>query len=123
MLFRSNDTLLGWWQTGATAHEREQVGAYLGSSEDGMNWAMIRAAASSVANLAIVPLQDVLGLGSDARMNVPSREEGNWRWRFGPEALRPELAKKLATLVEVCDRLPQAPPVSTRSYHDEDWIA
>jgi 4-alpha-glucanotransferase len=118
-----NDTLLGWWQTGATDHERQQVEAYLGSCEDGMNWAMIRAAASSVANLAIVPLQDVLGLGSDGRMNVPSREEGNWRWRFGPEALRPELAKKLATLVEVCDRLPQALPASTRSYHDEDWIA
>jgi 4-alpha-glucanotransferase len=118
-----NDTLLGWWQTGATDHERQQVGAYLGNCDDGLNWAMIRAAASSVANLAIVPLQDVLGLGSDARMNVPSREEGNWRWRFTPEALRPELAKKLATLSEVCDRLPQTPSSATRSYHDEGWVA
>jgi len=80
---------------------------------------MIRAASNSVANLCVVPLQDVLGLGSDARMNVPSRERGNWRWRFDAELLRPELARKLATLAEVSDRLPQPLLATAR----EEWAA
>jgi 4-alpha-glucanotransferase len=114
-----NDTLAGWWKSGATAHERQQVEAYLGRCEDGINWEMIRAASDSVASLCVVPLQDVLGLGSDARMNVPSSESGNWRWRFGAELLRPELAKKLAALAEVSDRLPQPLPAAAI----EEWAA
>jgi 4-alpha-glucanotransferase len=105
-----NDTLLGWWASSATEYEREQAGTYLGRSEDGIHWAMIRIAANSVASLCVVPLQDALGLGSDARMNVPSHPQGNWRWRFAPEWLRPELAKRLAALAEVSDRLPQPLP-------------
>ena len=114
-----NDTLLGWWASGATEHERQQVLAYLGRCEDGVNWAMIRAAVNSVASLSVVPLQDTLGLGSDARMNVPSRKEGNWRWRFAAESLRTELAAKLAALAEVSDRLPQSLPALAQ----EDWVA
>ena len=114
-----NDTLLGWWASGATDHERQQAQAYLGRCDDGVNWAMIRAAVNSVASLCVVPLQDALGLGSDARMNVPSRNEGNWRWRFAAELLRPELAAKLATLAEVSDRLPPKP----QEIENEDWIA
>jgi 4-alpha-glucanotransferase len=67
----------------------------------------------------VVPLQDVLGLGSDARMNVPSRGEGNWRWRCGADSLRQDLAQKLATLVEVSDRLPEPLPAAA----DEEWSA
>jgi 4-alpha-glucanotransferase len=59
---------------------------------------------TSVANLAVIPAQDVLGLGSDARMNVPSKTVGNWSWRFPPGALTAPLAEKLAALVEVTDR-------------------
>jgi len=114
-----NDTLLGWWESWATEHERMQAETYLGRCEDGINWAMIRAASNSVASLCVVPLQDALGLGSDARMNVPSRERGNWRWRFDADSLRPELAKKLATLAEVSDRLPDPLAAST----DEEWAA
>jgi 4-alpha-glucanotransferase len=62
-------------------------------------------------------MQDALGLGSDARMNVPSREMGNWRWRFGADSLRPELAKKLAALAEISDRLPK--PSATAA--SEEW--
>jgi 4-alpha-glucanotransferase len=113
-----NDTLGGWWATGATERERQYVQAYLGPSEDGIHWAMIRAAFRSVANLCIVPLQDVLGLGSEARMNVPSLEDGNWRWRFNADLLHPELAGKLAALAEVSDRLPQPLPST-----NEDWAA
>jgi len=80
---------------------------------------MIRAASSSVAGFCVVPLQDALGLGSEGRMNVPSLAQGNWRWRFAAELLRPELAKKLATLTEVCDRLPQPMPPSA----NEEWAA
>lgn len=113
-----NDTLCGWWASAATENERAYVEAYVGRADDGVHWAMIRAAASSVASLSIVPLQDVLGLGSDARMNVPSLEDGNWRWRFDPSLLRPELAKKLAEIAEIADRLPQ--PLTTAT---EDWSA
>jgi 4-alpha-glucanotransferase len=67
----------------------------------------------------MVPMQDALGLGSDARMNVPSHGGGNWRWRFGAESLRPELAAKLASLAEVSDRLPQPLPATA----SEDWAA
>jgi 4-alpha-glucanotransferase len=80
---------------------------------------MIRAASISVASLCVVPMQDALGLASDARMNVPSRECGNWRWRFDAESLRPELARKLATLAEVSDRLPQPLPETA----NEEWVA
>jgi 4-alpha-glucanotransferase len=114
-----NDTLFGWWASGATEYERQQVAVYLGRCDDGVNWALIRAASNSVASLCVVPMQDVLGLGSDARMNVPSRETGNWRWRFGAELLRPELAKKLAALAEVSDRLPQPLPAVAV----EEWVA
>ncbi len=118
-----NDTLLGWWKSAATEYERQQVKAYLGTCEDGVHWAMIRAASSSVASLSVVPLQDVLGLGSDARMNVPSRQEGNWRWRFAAELLRPELAVKLATLAEVSDRLPQPLSAAASVNDGEEWAA
>jgi 4-alpha-glucanotransferase len=111
-----NDTLLGWWENGATESERASVQAYVGPCEDGVHWGMIRAAESSVANLCIVPLQDVLGLGSEARMNVPSFENGNWRWRFDNALLRTELAQKLAMMVEVSDRLPQPLPVQREAW-------
>ena len=77
-----NDTVAGWWHSGAAEHERRNAEAYVGRCEDGIHWAFIRAAQCSTASLSIVPLQDVLGLGSEARMNTPSLHGGNWRWRF-----------------------------------------
>jgi 4-alpha-glucanotransferase len=116
-----NDTLFGWWASSATEHERQQVQGYLGECGDDINWAMIRAASTSVASLSVVPMQDALGLGSDARMNVPSSEQGNWRWRVDADLLRPELAKKLATLAEVSDRLPQ--PLPKAADQVDEWAA
>jgi 4-alpha-glucanotransferase len=75
---------------------------------DGIHQSMIRAAMTSPACLAVAPLQDVLGLGSEARMNTPSQPEGNWTWRLAPGALTSEVSKGMAHLVEVTDRLPQA---------------
>ena len=99
-----NDTTAGWWQNGAAEYDRRHVRAYLGEPADGIHWAFLRAAAGSPAALAVAPLQDVLGLGSEARMNVPSRVDGNWAWRVARGALTPALAEKLALLAEVTDR-------------------
>ena len=114
-----NDTTAGWFRSGASDHERRNAECYLGRSEDGIHWAFIRAALNSVADLALIPLQDVLGLGSEARMNTPSLDGGNWKWRFTLEQLTPELTAKLAQLAAITDRLPQPfliPP-------DEDFSA
>jgi 4-alpha-glucanotransferase len=100
-----NDTTLGWWAT-LGEKERRAVLALVGPCEDGPNWGLIRLAQGSPANLSVVPLQDVLGLGSEARLNVPSTHEGNYHWRYPEGSLRPELAEKLAALAEVTDRLP-----------------
>ena len=114
-----NDTTVGWFNSGAAEHERRNVEAYLGRSDDGIHWAFIRAAQNSVADLALVPLQDVLGLGSEARMNTPSLHGGNWKWRFAPGQFTAELAAKLAHLAQVTDRLPQPVPVLA----DENFAA
>ena len=101
-----NDTTIGWYES-ADDQVRRNAEGYLGQCQDGIHWAFIRAALSSVAELALIPLQDVLGLGSEARMNTPSKEDGNWKWRFSPSQFTNELTAKLARLTEVTDRLPQ----------------
>jgi 4-alpha-glucanotransferase len=105
-----NDTTLGWWAN-APDHERRAVEAYAGSHSEEVNWALIRLAQGSVADLAVVPLQDVLGLGSEARLNTPSVPEGNYLWRFRSDALTPALSDRLARLAEITDRIPQPLPV------------
>ena len=102
-----NDTVQGWWQSGAAEHERRNAEAYLGRCDDGIHWAFIRAAQSSPAPLSVVPMQDVLGLGSEARMNTPSLYGGNWRWRLHEDQLNGDIASKLGRLAEVSDRLPK----------------
>ena len=103
-----NDTTLGWWKASATENERRAVESYCGKLEDGVNWAFIRLAQASVASLSVIPIQDVLGLGSEARLNTPSTPEGNYRWRMQRGSLTAALRDRLAGLAEVCDRLPQA---------------
>jgi len=99
-----NDTTRGWWDHGASAAEKASVETYLQPEAGDIVWAMIRAAATSVADMCLFPLQDVLGLGSGARMNVPSQSENNWGWRAEPGALKLDTAKKLAALMEMTDR-------------------
>lgn len=70
-----------------------------------VHWQFIRAALASVADTAIVPAQDLLGLGSDARMNRPGTDTGNWRRRLAPGQLAPEIAQKLAVMTELYDRV------------------
>ncbi len=114
-----NATVQGWWKTGAAEHERRNAEAYLGHADDGIHWAFIRAAYSSPGCLSIVPLQDALGLGSEARMNTPSVYGGNWGWRCDAAQLTEALAAKLALLAELTDRVakPFAPLAS------EDYAA
>jgi len=109
-----NDTTLGWWTSSDAGdstrsaenvrQERAFAREYLHTDGGEMNWVLIRTALASVANLAIVPLQDVLGLGSEARMNVPARASGNWRWRFTTGQLTPEIAQLLRKMVRLYDR-------------------
>jgi 4-alpha-glucanotransferase len=100
-----NPTTLGWLKT---AHFEDVVLArdYLGLKDirEG-HWAFIRSALSSVANLAVIPMQDYLGLGLGTRMNTPSTTGGNnWRWRLQGEALDNELAKKIERLTRIYGR-------------------
>jgi 4-alpha-glucanotransferase len=76
-----NDTVRGWYRTART-QARASARAYLDASGAEMHWAFLRAAWSSVARMAVAPLQDVLGLGTEGRMNLPGTTSGNWRWRF-----------------------------------------
>jgi 4-alpha-glucanotransferase len=103
-----NDTSVGWF--GALEPEaRQRVRRELGSADADIHWAMIRAVLSSVADTAIIPLQDLLGLGSEARFNTPGRSEGNWGWRFGWPQLTSELGQRLRRLTELSRRLSGAP--------------
>jgi len=114
-----NDTTVGWWKRAATAEEKRLAQAYVGNCPEGIHWAFIRAAQTSAASLCIVPLQDVLGLDSDARMNVPSRPEGNWGWRYPAGAATVELAERLATLAEVTDRDAAVSAAQQQGYGEE----
>ena len=84
-----NDTTLGWYSA-CGAEEKQKVDRYLGPVGEPIPWALIRMAYRSVADIAIVPLQDILGLGSEARMNAPGKFGNNWAWRFLADALRSE---------------------------------
>ena len=77
---------------------------YLGCDGAEFNWALIRAAMASVADVAIFPLQDILGLGKEARMNHPGTVGTNWRWRYTPGALTGQIANRLANLVALYER-------------------
>ena len=108
-----NNTTKGWWREDATSEEREHVEIYLHRfhSDEEVPWAMMRCAASSVANTCLFPMQDVLCLGTEARMNKPAAAEGNWSWRFGLEDLTWEVAKKLRDITEMTDRDGRQKPV------------
>lgn len=98
-----NDTTLGWYRKCADK-DREWVHTYLDTDGKDICWDFIRAAWASVADIAIIPVQDLLGLDSDARMNTPATSGQNWKWRFTWEMLRPELGQRLKRLTQMYDR-------------------
>jgi 4-alpha-glucanotransferase len=99
-----NDTTVGWFDKAAPG-EQHLVRRYLRSPGTDVSWDLMRAALASVAVLAIVPLQDVCRLGSEARMNLPGRASGNWRWRFIEGAVSQLDVRNLRELVEVYGRV------------------
>jgi 4-alpha-glucanotransferase len=100
-----NDTTMGWFSQ-AGEDQANFAKTYLKLDEnEGLNWGMIRGAMASVAAISVIPMQDFLGLGSEARMNTPSTLGGsNWRWRISENALSHELAKKIAHMTELYGR-------------------
>jgi 4-alpha-glucanotransferase len=109
-----NDTAVGWFSSvageGSTRdakqieREREFCLKYLNIEAKEINWDFIRAVLASVANTAVVPLQDVLGLGNEARMNLPNSTQGNWAWRYQAAALTKEIATRLKELTHLYGR-------------------
>jgi 4-alpha-glucanotransferase len=108
-----NDTVMGWWRSQGgdstrsvqdIAEEKARALEYLATDGAGMNWTLIRTLMASVAETVLFPAQDVLGLGSEARMNTPAVASGNWRWRMKPSALTPELAQRLRAMTEIYER-------------------
>ncbi|MCX8070876.1 MAG: 4-alpha-glucanotransferase [Candidatus Binatia bacterium] len=99
-----NDTTVGWFRSAPPA-ERRYARRYLGRSGRDIAWDLIRLGMGSVADTFIVPAQDLLSLGSEARMNYPGRAEGNWRWRLEPGQLTDAVWQRLRSLSELYGRL------------------
>ena len=102
-----NDTLLGWYGT-LDRQDKEFCNAYLGITggrKNELTGAFIRAAFSSVADLAVIPMQDYLGLGAEARINTPSTLGDNWQWRMLPGVFTGELAEKMKACAKLYGRL------------------
>jgi 4-alpha-glucanotransferase len=109
-----NDTTVGWW-TGEIGHstrsdseiqnERDYASRYLALDGSAIHWEFIRAVMASVADTAIVPVQDLLGLGSEARMNRPGTASGNWRWRLTPGQITQDVMRRLAEMAETYERV------------------
>ncbi|HEV3118419.1 MAG TPA: 4-alpha-glucanotransferase [Gemmataceae bacterium] len=95
-----NDTSVSWYR-GIQDHERRFLHRYLGREATEPSWELMRLAWGSVADYALAPLQDVLSLGAEARMNFPGRPSGNWSWRYRPEMLTGAILDRLADLTDV----------------------
>jgi 4-alpha-glucanotransferase len=107
-----NDTTVGWFRSlgksdpysEAGDRARRRVLSYLGTSGEEIHWDLIRLALGSVANTAIIPMQDVLGLGPEARMNTPGSKAGNWSWRVKADVLTPHISERLGDLASIYGR-------------------
>ncbi len=101
-----NNTVKGWFEHDATESEKENLIAYFGREldQDTVAWQLVRAAMMSVASTAIIPMQDFLELGAEARMNTPSITHGNWEWRVAAGQLTPDLAVKISNLTKIYGR-------------------
>ncbi len=100
-----NNTTVGWYYDNTSEYGQKHLSEYIGAhSSHGVAWDLIRLALSSVSNQAIIPLQDIFSLGSDARMNTPGLAEGNWGWRYRAEALNSEYSTRLRDMVMIYGR-------------------
>lgn len=102
-----NDTTVGWFEK-RSFDDRKKVVDYLGGiCNEGIHWSLIRLALASVANMAIFPVQDLLGLGTNSKMNTPGTVEDNWSWRYGENDLTEDVAQHLQYLTYLYGRQPQ----------------
>jgi len=103
-----NNTIRGWFETEATSETRANLLKYLGDranvTAERIHWELIRLAMMSVADTAVIPMQDLLGLGTEARMNNPSRPAGNWHWRLGEDPIKPKLTGRLRDMTRIYGR-------------------
>jgi len=101
-----NNTVLGWWTDDAGKNRKKKFFKYIGGEIDDrdLNWEFVKLAMSSIADTAIIPMQDILGLGADAKMNRPSTKSGNWEWRLTPGCYKDELVTKLKEITEANNR-------------------
>ncbi|MCI0516100.1 4-alpha-glucanotransferase [candidate division KSB1 bacterium] len=99
-----NDTAVAWYTRSGTPYEQDHFRRYVGRDGQDVAWDLIRLGLSSVANMAIFPLQDIFSLGAEARMNYPSTSSGNWVWRFTPEMLREDIKNRLLEMVHLYGR-------------------
>ncbi|MFQ5717454.1 MAG: 4-alpha-glucanotransferase, partial [Nitrospinales bacterium] len=100
------NTVRGWFENDLSPEDKDQLFRYLGRklSAQEISWELVRLAMMSVANTAILPAQDILGLGEEARLNRPATTTGNWQWRLLPECLDPALAQRLLEITELYGR-------------------
>ena len=102
-----NDTTTGWYQGSSTDHERDHFRRYMRTDGHDAAWTLIDAAFGSVAMYAIAPLQDLLSLGTESRMNLPGRAEGNWTWRVAPEKVTGHIERRLLESTLLYGRAPE----------------
>lgn len=111
-----NDTVMGWWNSEGgdsvrsaddVREEKAFARRYFGPSDEPVNWKLIRQVVGSVARVAVTPMQDVLGLGSESRMNMPGMARGNWGWRMKAGAFTHECRERLRELAETYERVPK----------------
>lgn len=101
-----NNTIRGWFENEADAQQKKRLFDYIGGRTpiDRIHWELIRLAMNSVSDTVIIPMQDILGLGEDARMNRPATIRNNWQWRLSGRALKPSIAENLRKLAEIYGR-------------------
>jgi len=101
-----NNTVKGWFRREASPENKNRFFKYIGRevSEEDVNWEFIRLAMLSIANTVVIPMQDILGLGEEAKMNLPATTDGNWQWRLKPDQITPSLMEKLREITETYGR-------------------
>ncbi|MFH0811728.1 MAG: 4-alpha-glucanotransferase [Pseudomonadota bacterium] len=101
-----NNTIRGWFEKEVTPEDKKRLFKYLSREvpAEEIHWELIRLVMMSVANTVIFPLQDILGLGEEARMNLPATREGNWKWRLLPNQITPDITKRLLEMTEIYGR-------------------
>jgi len=101
-----NNTTKGWYRKEAGKDALKQLKNYTGQTikEKNINELFIRMLLASVAKITIIPMQDILGLDEDSRMNVPAKRAGNWSWRYQPAALKDKTIKQLGELTKIYNR-------------------